>query len=288
LFILSACGDRAKIEPILHRYNFHDLAECFQLWDRLIRWTEGKDARLCVALGTILQIADQFNGLAATRNLYASACREALIGRLIDTADDGQLLVAYLITGPGLDWFRGLPDTEPTPILPYSKSIVVTKVYRLLSHFRVIFGTDPSLFEGTWLNYLTTEQWIPGQRPEDFWRQRVGPWGWSRDAIGAQSWFALAQMALILIRLPCSEAAVERVFSHLRLVLGTRRQSMGEDLLDAILVVRWHETSTIQALNDRLESVEEGQEPERGHGTETQLGFQIQAQLPGELHHGPI
>jgi hypothetical protein len=44
--------------------------------------------------------------------------------------------------------------------------------------------------------------------------------------------------------LPCSEAAVERAFSHLRIICGDHRHSLKPDLLDALLVNRLHGDSS--------------------------------------------
>jgi hypothetical protein len=270
--------DHTKISTILNRYNFHSLAECFRVWNGLIRWTEGEEARLCLAFRRMLDSTLEFNARTANGNPYASQCCVALFVRILGTADHGQLLLAFLVTEDGIKWFRSLPDVQFAPILPYSKATVFAATYPLLSHFRTIFGADPGLFDGIWQHYLASELWTVGQPPEQFWSQRLGPWGEHHI-----SWFPLAQTALILIRLPCSEAAVERAFSHLRYVLGTRRQSMGEDLLDAILVIRLNASVNIQDLDHRLASLETRAEPERGYWTETQLGYRIQSQIPGGL-----
>jgi hypothetical protein len=167
----------------------------------------------------------------------------------VHTADDGQLLLAYLATEGGIKWFRSLSDVEPLPAPPYSKVTIVEKTHPLLRHFGQVFGANQGGLEAAWHYYLAAELWPRGQPPDVFWRRRHGPWGSSADGNLRRSWFVLAEMALVMIRLPCSEAAVARVFSHLRFVLGTRRQSMGEDLLDAILVVRMNDSPSVHALD---------------------------------------
>jgi hypothetical protein len=88
----------STISAILGRYHFYFLGACFRVWNRLIQWTEGEDARLCVAFHKLLGFLEEFNQLLTEQNPYASACRAAFCQRLIQTADDGQVLLAFLVT----------------------------------------------------------------------------------------------------------------------------------------------------------------------------------------------
>jgi hypothetical protein len=45
-------------------------------------------------------------------------------------------------------------------------------------------------------------------------------------------------MALILMRMPCSESEVERMFSRMRLIFGKRSKRIKRDLLEARLVLQ--------------------------------------------------
>ena len=65
----------------------------------------------------------------------------------------------------------------------------------------------------------------------------------------------LAEMAQILLRLPCGQAAVEWAFSVLKHILGLLRRSMKPDLLDAILAIRSHRVETPEKSRGDLASL---------------------------------
>jgi hypothetical protein len=104
-----------------------------------------------------------------------------------------------------------------------------------------------------------------------FWIQLVG------------SCFPLAQMAMILIRLPCSEVSVERAFAHLCLILGKHRQSIGDDLLDAILVIRLTNSFSVGFLDERLRAIEESQQHDFGRWSAVPLPERMENQFPTEV-----
>jgi hypothetical protein len=52
-------------------------------------------------------------------------------------------------------------------------------------------------------------------------------------------------MAFVFLGIPCSEMSVERAFSDLKHVLGTRRQSMEHDLLEHGFLVCFSNLSSL-------------------------------------------
>jgi hypothetical protein len=58
------------------------------------------------------------------------------------------------------------------------------------------------------------------------------------NGIPAVPYLPVAEIALIVARLPCSEAGVESALSSLGLVFGDHRRSIQDDLIEALLVVR--------------------------------------------------
>jgi hypothetical protein len=85
---------------------------------------------------------------------------------------------------------------------------------------------------------------------------------------------------MIQIRLPCGESGLERAFSHLLLILGKHRHSMGDDLLDAILVIRLTNTFSVGFLDERLRAIEASQQHDLGRWSAVRLAERIQNQFP--------
>jgi hypothetical protein len=83
------------------------------------------------------------------------------------------------------------------------------------------------------------ENGTPGamQDLEPFWNNQLIEKIYERIGEVSYEMKPLALMALILYHLPCSDAVVERVFSILREIFGTRRRIMNEDLLEARLKI---------------------------------------------------
>jgi hypothetical protein len=55
--------------------------------------------------------------------------------------------------------------------------------------------------------------------------------------------------------LPCSEASVERVFSHLKIIVGDHRHSLRDDILEALLTIRLNNNRNVVELCHRLEAI---------------------------------
>jgi hypothetical protein len=61
------------------------------------------------------------------------------------------------------------------------------------------------------------------------------------NGLPAARYLPIAEVALMVARLPCTEADVERVLSSLYLVLGGRRGSVQDALIEALLLIRLHD-----------------------------------------------
>jgi hypothetical protein len=89
----------------------------------------------------------------------------------------------------------------------------------------------------------------------EFSRQTVSsgdPW---RQWPSCRSVPSRAEIALIVARLPCSEAGVERAFSRLELVFGDHRRSIQDDLIEPLLLVRLHGISNVPGSSQVLDSL---------------------------------
>jgi hypothetical protein len=126
---------------------------------------------------------------------------------------------------------------------------VFNAVNPLIAQFQSILGFDSRTFGLIWHFYLYNALPPTGMTSE-FWASKRAicavvetPAAESRDI--RVPWAPLCEVSLRLHKLPCSEAAVERVFSHLRLLFGDYRHSLAPELVDAMLVIRFnHESAT--------------------------------------------
>jgi hypothetical protein len=126
-----------------------------------------------------------------------------------------------------------------------TRAQILTAVQPLIEHFMHTLGIDEAVFALIWEFYLFKEIFSPLMPSREFWQTRRGQCASVSGArvdsppSGAQvPWAPLCAIALRLCDLPCSEAAVERVFSHLRFLFGDYRHSLSPDLIEAMLVIR--------------------------------------------------
>jgi hypothetical protein len=68
----------------------------------------------------------------------------------------------------------------------------------------------------------------------------------------------LAEMALILLRMPCRESEVERVFSHLRCLFGNHDRHTWDDLVEARLTVVVNNPDVTHDFVEGLSQMERG------------------------------
>jgi hypothetical protein len=68
-------------------------------------------------------------------------------------------------------------------------------------------------------------------------------------------------MGISLSQLPCSQGALERAFSHLKIIIAKRKEHMLNDLLSALLFLRTNdrptETATLTGFGALLEAIAE-------------------------------
>jgi hypothetical protein len=169
--------------------------------------------------------------------------------RMTGTANLSLLILSHLITCKGVHWYQALPDTGRGGPLS-SKESVQGLIAPLLEHFREFLGADHRVWYDTWNAHITTQAFPGG---DNYWTlRRVAALPKTANA-PLRPWSHIAAMASILMHLPCSEAAVERLFSLMRLVLGTRRQAMQEDLLEARVFLMIRARGDAKALCDVLD-----------------------------------
>jgi hypothetical protein len=192
---------------------------------------------------------------------YASVCLAFFDSRFTTTADVPQMLLAYLMTNAGLQWYRQLTN-ERIGTRDFSQKSVDDAVAPLLRWFIEFTSFSWNEFAESWNWYLKDGD-FHGEGNIRFWtrvRSRlVIPKQWTKPKI----YVALGTLGLILAIMPVSESGVERIFSHLRDLLRPRRDQMAPELVDARLVVKlnnYPDTGTCEARLRELDNAERSPE----------------------------
>jgi hypothetical protein len=212
------------------------------MMNQFILWTEREDSRLTEAWDRVILVMGHLRGV--WNNPFAQILADCFWVRMTQTANLPQLILSYLVTFNGLTWYKSLPRIAPLGQERYtfaSQTNVRAFVQPLVTHFANLFATDYDIMDRLWHHYLhhiETRQVISGFV---FWTRHVTqilpvPRGGRRTP-----WLPLVELALILFQTPLSESCVERVFSILREIFGKRRHAMKEDLVEARLILMFHD-----------------------------------------------
>jgi hypothetical protein len=221
----------------LRTYCFDQLAPCLHTLCGFIEWTELENATLSMAWRKIVEAFGLFNSLICEGNELALIFRQSFEHRLSKTACLPQVILSHLVTKEGLAWYRSLPSGDPKQRMQTKESLNdLSRSFR--QYFRILLGCSVALLDATWYYYLEHAQFRDDDSTISFWtrtRARLVILDGFSDPC---SLGPLGEMGMILARLPCSEASVERVFSHMRHMLGDRAQTMHGDLLEARLTIK--------------------------------------------------
>jgi hypothetical protein len=151
-----------------------------------------------------------------------------LMERMTGTANLALLILSYLVTRAGVMWYRSLPDAGGHGHLS-SKESVRSLTDGLVEQFRVFLTADAEIWHNTWNDHLTESEFPFNVSDWIYWSQAYRTHARPddpRQPVG-RTWL-VGVMAKILLRLPVSEAEVERLFSLMRSVFGSRSQAARE------------------------------------------------------------
>jgi hypothetical protein len=210
--------------------------------NQFILWTEREDSRLTEAWDRVILVVGHLRGV--WNNPLARILADRFWVRMTETANLPQLILSYLVTFNGLTWYRSLPKIAPEGQEQYtfgSQANVTAFVQPLVNHFADLFATDYDIMNRLWHHYLhhiETRQVVSGFL---FWTRRETQLLPVPKGVRRTPWLPLVDLALILFQTPLSESCVERVFSILREIFGKRRHAMKQDLVEARLILMFHD-----------------------------------------------
>jgi hypothetical protein len=79
--------------------------------------------------------------------------QNCLRARFQETEDIGQLVLSFLLTPSGLEWYRGLPEVLPEDNPRTNKKSMRTSVSELRKFFRLKLGADYRVWQIAWEYY---------------------------------------------------------------------------------------------------------------------------------------
>jgi hypothetical protein len=233
-----------RVADIFGKYDFDLISPCLEVVRALLKWTELAHAEYSNAWGIIRKAVEQLKDLHDSGNVYAGDLMEALVKRLEKTGKMGRLIFAYVTTDEGRKWYQGLPlDSRSIPVgqLQFEcKKYIDRQAVREFAFFAKYLSTSPAILKAFWRDYVRPDSPFQFKRTDmtiDFWI-RIRALEVTYPGLGAVSLQAAADMGIILAIMPVSESSVERQFSHIRYLFGTRAQHMSADLLDARIVMQ--------------------------------------------------
>jgi hypothetical protein len=220
---------------IVNPYKWRELWQCFTVLNRFTVWTENEDSTMLEAWPTALGILRDLEQLRQQGNRFAGSFHFTFYNRLLVTADIGQLLLGYLITAEGIQWYRSLPDRS-SAVRMGSQEWVNSQISPLVCHIARLLGTDPDAFDSCWQKVLKSTRFDPAAPIDEFWNcLRTQTMTVNNNQYRLQ---LITEMVRIVAKLPVSEAEVERAFSALRQLFGDRSQRAKHDLIEARLTIR--------------------------------------------------
>jgi hypothetical protein len=116
----------------------------------------GSDASLH-GLAKARRDSEHLNQLADSGNVQAHFLQNCLRARFQKTEDIGQLVLSFLLTPSGLEWYHSLPEVLPEDNPRTSKTAVRTSVSELRKFCRLKHGPDREVWEIAWKSYLNAE-----------------------------------------------------------------------------------------------------------------------------------
>jgi hypothetical protein len=212
--------------------QFEQLAPCLKLSNTFVKQTEGDQAFMADAWSKSQTGFEEFVRMSRGGNEYAARCSRALYRRLTETADLSQLILGYLVMPSGHDWYQSLARGVVTDCALGSTRKVDALIAPFLEHLRVfLYATEEQICHHAWRTYLDVVRLPEGQNRRHSWVRQAAV---NLPYRGQSILFApVAGMALILLRMPCSESEIEWVFSHLRRLFGDHARHTRDDLVEA-------------------------------------------------------
>ena len=181
---------------------------------------------------------EKFNEIEAT-NKYADSLHEFFVYRFIDTCNIDVAHLAYTLTAEGLQNFREefeFDSDEYYAELGTLKSVLLTIAGRVYTKEEIGKLCISGLFD----YYITDVEFDQGDNLFSFWNQ-IGRTLAKKEGLNNGVPISIkpfADIALIIVMMPCTEAVCERAFSQMKNLLTDHNGKLSTEMFVAEATVR--------------------------------------------------
>lgn len=181
----------------------------------------------------ILNAITKLKSLLIQGNKYAKTFIDFIIERLHKTASFPHLVMTCVFSREGKNWFDKLPLTSYLVYQNPGKDEEVCKDSVILIIKETMKRISTTLWSSIekWLDeYLLTDEIFGDKTTKEFWDEKMMD----------QNCFIFARKAIQMLYTPVNEAAIERIFAQLKLILTSFRKRAKEDLISSLLTIKMH------------------------------------------------
>lgn len=172
------------------------------------------------------------------RNIVARNLLDALTSRFTRTADLALSRLAFCFTAEGLTDFHSMPNS---PSKRAVKAELKAKFLEIAGVLNIPAIGPPAIYlPAMFDNYITYAEIGDGEDPYAYWSEKLDDTVTIEQVNGGMpiSLAIFANIALIMISLPASEAMVERAFSQVKAIVTDFNRSMGKELFLALCSIK--------------------------------------------------
>jgi hypothetical protein len=221
---------------IFKRYDFHHIVYFLALIGSFIKWSECEDSTPSTAWGLILHVNSSLVTGVEHGMPHANELLICFTSRFTKTADINGMLLPYLMTRNGLEWYRALRD-EAVGSCRLTQALVNHPTRPIRGWFVELTGYNWEIFEETWAWYLQNAT-FKDQGNVSFSTGFRGMMVKTTRKAKPVLCEALGTLGMIFAIMPVSESGVERIFSHLRDLLLPHCDQMEAELVQARLLIK--------------------------------------------------
>jgi hypothetical protein len=253
-----------QISDLFKRQRYHDSMDCLQTinWNLLIETlkpvitflhlVERDSAKLSDIFPWFFSCQHQLESMYNQWFNYPEIMEDKLLKRFTSTHEWQYVTTTFFLTPKGVVHFNRFD--------PSLQSIYFNIIAQTIERNAAQLNLPTNSLKNQVTTFLSTK-W-PEIDSIDFWNSVEQIFRLCH--IKVDDHLELIEIGKRLIQFPSSEAAVERLFSHLRYLFGSYRMSMGDDLIKALIQIRMYyhfegKSHSIDETNDILKKIIDSQ-----------------------------
>ena len=207
-----------KSIQLLKSNEFDEITTLFTYMPNLISKIGSDDFLLYKVYPEIIAMIDFFTTLS-TENIKKFS--DTILNRIFSSDEYIQILTSYFLTIEGHNYFLNDVNEEER-----NEFFSIIKNY-LIYYNGCKFGDCEEILIQQIENFINFENF-----------ETFDSYQYWETLRGDQETARLAEIAIRILQMPCSEASVERLFSHLKYLFGKKNYNLSDDILNAQLGIR--------------------------------------------------